>query len=215
MVTMNQYMNSFIPLRYQVDDAQNLIVKAMLEKDFEWLLFIEHDVLIPPDAFVRINDYIRSEDFPVVSGLYFTRSIPSEPLLYRGRGTSFYSKWKFGDKVWVDGVPTGFLLVHGGLLRKMWEESEDYLINGRTPTRRVFQTPRRMWVDPQTKQFNTVTGTSDLDWSTKVMEGGFLKKSGWSKYQKMRYPFLVDTNIFCKHINMDGTQFPPEMQRGT
>ena len=25
-----------------------------------------------------------------------------------------------------------------------------------------------------------------------------------------RYPFLVDTNLFCRHIEMDGRQFPSE-----
>jgi hypothetical protein len=38
-------------------------------------------------------------DIPMLSGLYFTKSLPAEPLIYRGRGNSYYKKWKFGDKV--------------------------------------------------------------------------------------------------------------------
>lgn len=208
MVTMLQYMNSYMPLRYQVADAQNLIVKECIEKDFEWLFLLEHDVILPPDAFIRINDYIREKRHPVVSGLYYTRSKPSEPLLYRGRGTSYYDDWKVGDKVWVDGVPTGCLLIHAGILRAMWAESEEYQL-GNIKTRRVFDTPRALWFNPQTGTFNTTSGTSDLDWCTRVMTGNFFAKAGWSEYQNNRWPFLVDTALFCRHIdNATGIQYP-------
>ncbi len=207
LVNMMQYLDSYMPLRYQVDDAQNLIVKQVVEKDFEWLILIEHDVIMPPDAFIRLNDYIRKADTPVVSGLYYTRSYPSEPILYRGRGTSFYTDWKMGDLAWVDGVPTGILLVHGGLLRSMWQDAEEYMV-GNVPTRKVFETPRKIWFDPESESFNTTVGTSDLHWCTRVMEGDYFTKAGWTDYSDKEYPFLVDTNIFCKHIDPNGAQYP-------
>lgn len=207
MVTMLQFINGYMPLRYQVADAQNLIVKEVVEKDFEWLLLVEHDTVLPPDAFIRFNAYMRQANMPVVSGLYYTRSRPSEPLVYRGRGNSFYGDWQLGDLVWCDGVPTGCLLIHGGLLRAMWAESEEYTIQNQV-VRRVFDTPRQLWFDPASQQFNTTAGTSDLDWCTRVMKDGFFKKAGWDDYQDKEYPFLVDTNIFCRHIDMDGTQYP-------
>jgi hypothetical protein len=200
-------MDGYMPLRYQVADAQNLIVKAVVEGDFEWLLLIEHDVILPPDGFIRFNAYMREAKHPVVSGLYFTRSIPSEPILFRGRGTSFYDGWEFGDLVWVDGVPTGCLLIHGGLLRAMWEDAEEYQI-GNQFTRRVFDTPRNLWFDPMTDSFNTTVGTSDLDWCTKVIENDYLAKTGWKNGEDPANPFLVDTNIFCRHIDVDGRQYP-------
>ena len=49
-VQMNQFMHGYIPIRYQVADAQNLIVRAAVEGDFEWLLLLEHDTMPPPDA---------------------------------------------------------------------------------------------------------------------------------------------------------------------
>ena len=207
MVQLLQFMDGYYPLRYQVADAQNLIVRELVQKDFEWLLLVEHDNILPPDAFVRFNEYMRAADTPVVSGLYYTRSIPSEPLVYRGRGTSYYDDWELGDLVWCDGVPTGCLLIHGGILREMWADSEEYLI-GNQLTRRVFDTPRKQWLSPDDKQFNTTTGTSDLAWCERVMKGGYFAKAGWHDYQDKKYPFLVDTNIFCKHIDMNGRQYP-------
>lgn len=206
-VQMLQFVDSYIPLRYQVADAQNLIVKEAVEKDFEWLILIEHDVILPPDALLRFNQYMREEQVPVVSGLYYTRSRPSEPLLYRGKGVSFYDKWAMGDKVWVDGVPTGCLLIHCAILREMWKDSEPYML-GAIQTRRVFETPNRIWFDPETGFFNTVSGTSDIEWCHRVIDGNYLEKSGWIDYKDKEFPFLVDTEIFCKHINPNGEQFP-------
>lgn len=204
---MLQYMNSYMPLRYQVADAQNLIVREAIDKDFEWLFLLEHDVIIPPDCFIRLNDYIREKRVPVVSGLYYTRSRPSEPLIYRGRGTSYYADWKQGDKVWCDGVPTGCLLIHCGILRAMWADSEEYMLNS-LKVRRVFDTPRSLWVDPETGTFNTMQGTSDLDWCSRVITGNYFAKAGYEEYANNRWPFLIDTNIACSHINPNGERFP-------
>lgn len=206
-VEMRQFMDGYYPLRYQVADAQNLIVQSFIEKDFEWLLLYEHDVMPPADAFIKLNQYMQEQKYPVISGLYYTRSYPSEPILYRGRGVSYYKDWKLGDKVWVDGVPTGFLLVHQSLMRSIWNESPEYWVR-HDKARRVFDTPRHEWTDPETGQSNAITGTSDLDWCTRIMREGHFKKSGWDEFQDKEFPFLVDTSLFCKHIEMDGRQFP-------
>ncbi len=207
MLQYVQFVNSFIPLRYTVADAQNVIVKHLIELKYEWLLFIEDDTCPPPDAFVRLNQYMRDKKVPVVSGLYYSRSNPPEPLIYRGRGTSYYNNWKKGDKVWADGVPTGFLLVHSSILQAMWDESPEYMA-GDVKTRRVFETPERQWFDEEKGEYAMVGGTSDLEWCTRVMEGKYFEKAGWPEYQKKKYPFLVDTGIFCKHYDRDGTCYP-------
>lgn len=209
MVQMQQFMNSFVAMRYQVADAQNIIVREAIAQDFEWLILLEDDTCPPPDALVRFNEYILSAEVPVVSGLYYTKSEPSEPLLYRGRGTSFYDNWKMGDKVWVDGVPTGCLLIRVDLLREMWKDSPEYLTPGSGQrVRRVFDTPNKMWFDEKQGQFATVTGTSDLDWCSRVIEGKYLERAGYPELQKEEFPFLVDTNIFCKHVDIRGRVFP-------
>jgi hypothetical protein len=191
------------------------LVKAAVEGEFEWLLLYEHDVIPPADTFVRLNDYIRQAEIPVISGLYFTRSIPSEPLVYRGRGVSYYDKWKLGDKVWADGVPTGMLLVHVGILREMWQDAEEYQV-GNQMTRRVFDAPRKMWFDPEKHEYYSLAGTSDLDWCKQVIDGDYMRKAGWGDFvdslEDERWPFLVDTAIFCRHINPDGQQFPSDAE---
>lgn len=207
MITLQLFLDSFIPIQYSVADAQNLACKEVVEKNYEWMLMIEDDTMPPPDAFIRFNKYMQKGDIPVVSGLYFTKSEPAEPLVYRGRGNSTYTNWKIGDTVWCDGVPTGMLLIHGDIIRAMWNESEEYTTHG-LKTRRVFHTPADMWFDESIGQLKSETGTSDLKWCSDVIKGKFLEKAGFPEIQKKKYPFLVDTNIFCLHISPEGTKYP-------
>lgn len=211
MVQALHFMDGYVPLRYQVADAQNLIVRELIQNDFEWLLLVEHDTMPPPDAFVRFNEYMRRGDIPVVSGLYYTKTTPPEPLVYRGRGTGAYDQFALGDLVWCDGVPAGCLLIHGALLREMWKDAEEYEVRPGVKVRRVFEAPARQWFDPESNQYNAVTGTSDLEWCLRVMENGVFARAGWKAYQDMAYPFLVDTNILCSHIDQNGVQYPGDL----
>lgn len=210
---MDSYMplpHMFAPMKYLVPDAQNLIVKNCLEKKVEWLLLVEQDNVLPPDAFIQLNEYMRKATIPVVSGLYFTKSVPPEPMIYRGLGNSFYRDWKLGERVWCTGLPTGCVIIHSSILKVLWEESPEYSAQG-IITRRVFENPEEIWYDPQTQGFRTNVGTSDLAFCKRLMTENIFEKAGWPEYQKMENPFLVDTNIFVKHIDMDGRMFPLEV----
>jgi hypothetical protein len=207
---MDTYMTlpfMFAPMQYLVPDAQNLIVKSCLEKKVEWLFLLEQDNIIPPDCFIRMNEYMRKADIPIISGLYFTKSVPPEPMIYRGLGNSFFRDWKVGERVWCTGVPTGCLIIHASILQALWDESPEYQIQG-TVTRRVFEAPAEVWFDPDQGGFRSNSGTSDLNFCKRVMTQDIFTKAGWPEYQKKENPFLVDTNIFVKHIDMNGRMFP-------
>ncbi|GAC1502551.1 MAG: hypothetical protein NVS1B6_09290 [Steroidobacteraceae bacterium] len=202
-----QFLSPYVPLQYQVADAENLIAKAAIENDSEWCLMYEHDNIPPTDAFVKLNEYMIDGTVPVVGGLYFTKSVPPEPILYRGAGRGYYADWKMGDKVWVSGVPFGFTLIHMSLIRAMWAESPEYITSGQT-TRRIFHAPAESWSDPVKGAFFSSGGTSDLAWCKRVMDDGIFAKAGWPEYAKMENPFLIDTSIFVKHIDANGVQYP-------
>lgn len=207
MIMVSEMMGGYVPLGYLVADAQNKIVKHAVEGNFEWLLLYEDDMLPEPDAFLRLNQYMLDKEVPVVSALYHIKARPSDPLVFRGRGNGVYRKFEKGDLVWADGVPTGFLLIHMSIINAMWEDCEEYQVAGET-VRRVFRFPRDLWEDPETGNFRQIMGTSDLDWCTRVIEGKYFKKAGWPKFGRKKYPFLVDTNIFCHHITPMGEIFP-------
>lgn len=202
-----QWMSSHFPLQYQIADAENLTAKIVVEQNFEWLLFIEHDNILPPNTFVKLNQYMIRGDIPVVGALYFTKSSPPEPMIYRQGGYGYYADWKLGDKVWCSGLPFGCTLIHGSLIRELWKISPEYQIGNQT-TRRVFNSPQDIFTEPSGLDWFNTSGTSDLEFFKTLKEKKILEKAGWPEYQKKEFPYLVDTGIFVKHIDMDGVQWP-------
>lgn len=197
------------PMGYLVADAQNLAVADAIAHGVEWLLLLEDDNIIPPDTFLILNEYMKKADVPVVSALYYLKGNYPEPLVYRGRGNSCFTAWELGDKVWADGVPTGCLLIHMSILKKMYDESPVYMSAMGRQCRRVFETPSKVWFDPESGAYKTACGTSDLYWCDRVMKDKVFERTGWKKYGKMKYPFLVDTRIACMHIDLNtGKQYP-------
>lgn len=208
-VQVNEYLNGYYPTRYQVADAQNKIVDACLKNDFEWLFLLEHDVLLPEAALMILNEYLSDPHHPIISGLYYTRAHPSEPLVFRGRGNGVYADWKIGEKVWADGVPTGCLLIHHSILRTLWNDSPEYVLGGQV-LRRVFETPRNLIVDLEKGIHNAISGTSDLWWCDRILKESVIERAGWklTDCPDPRYPFLIDTRLFCGHINPNGERYP-------
>ena len=199
-----------VPMHFLVADAQNLGCEDCIAKGYKWLLLFEDDTIPPYDAFLQLNKYILSEDIPVVSGLYFTKGNFSEPILYRGQGNGPFLDFKIGDRVWADGVPTGFLLIHSKVIKLMWDESESYKTLGGRVTKKVFETPSQIYYDTKTHSYSSGMGTSDLWWCNRVIKEKVLTRAGWPKIGRKKYPFLCDTKIFCKHIDFTtGRTYPP------
>lgn len=201
-------IETYAPMGFMVPDAQNVIIREAVLGGYEWVLLLEDDTIPPHDMFMILNEYMRSGDVPIVSGLYYTKSDPPEPLVYRGRGNSYYDDFVLGEKVWADGVPTGCLLINMKIINLMWQESPEYPV-GSVVTRRVFEIPEKTWVDPETGRINAMTGTSDLAWCQRVIDEDVIGRAGWPKIAKKEFPFLVDTRMFCRHISPDGTMYPP------
>jgi len=201
------WLDQYSPVGFLVADARNIIANNFIEKGFEWLFFIDHDTILPPTTILKWNARMLKKDVPVWSGLYFTKSEPAEPLVYRGRGNSYYKDWKLGEEVWVDGIPMGCTMIHSSILKVMYDESEEYDCAGRK-LKAIFETPARTWFDPEKQQWYNSVGTEDLAWCTRVMKDNVFKKAGWPEYQDKEFPFLIDTSVFCRHIDFNGRQFP-------
>lgn len=212
MVDMTQFVSPYMPLEYQIADAQNLMAKVVVEQDFDYVIYVEDDNVIPRDLIIRFNQYIIDGKVPVVSGLYFTKSNPAEPLIYRGMGNSYFKDWKIGDLVWADGIPFGCRLEDAKLIKEAWKNSPEYRV-GDQVTRRVFEQPNRITFNQEKGGFEALTGTTDLAWCKRIMNEKLFTKIGFPEFDKMKYPFLVDTNIFVWHIDQHGQKFPIQIPR--
>jgi hypothetical protein len=204
---MIQFVDQWSPLNHTVADARNIIATAAVEKEFEWVFFIDHDTILPQGTILKLNERMIEGKVPVWSGLYFTKSVPAEPLVYRELGRGYYPDWKLGEDVEVIAVPMGCTMINVKLLKVMYDEAETYNLNG-MHVKRIFETPAKMYYDVDTLSYGTQTGTEDIDWCNKVIKNRVFEKAGFPEYQEKEYPFLVDTSIFCKHIDPTGRQYP-------
>jgi hypothetical protein len=200
------------PMNYLVPDAQNIIVRDTLEGKYEWLFLWESDNIMPPDIYIKLNEYMLKKEVPYMSGIYFTKSVPPEPMIYTKSGNSYDYGWKMGDKVWCWGIPTGCTLIHASILKALWEESPEYTVFNNQVVRRVFEAPAKAWYDPKFG-YRSGSGTSDLATCDRIRENHIFKKAGWPQYDKMEKPFLCDTSIFSRHISADGIQYPLEVPK--
>lgn len=203
-----QWIDQYSPIGFVVADARNTIVHHCVTQGYDWLFQIDHDVVLPPHTLLTLNERMIEGECPMWSGLYFTKSRPAEPIVYRGRSSGYYDNWKFGDIVWCDGIPSGCTMIHSSILKVLYDESESYEVTKGLIVKRVYDTPAKMWFDPETSHVWGVTGTEDLEICRRIIEEDIFKKAGWPKYAKKKYPFMIDTGIFCRHIDHAGHQFP-------
>jgi hypothetical protein len=202
-----QWMDMHVPMGFGVAEARNLAVKHFIDGGWEWLFFIDHDVILPMDTFSKFNWRMHKRDVPIWGGLYFTKSQPAEPLMYREWGESFITDWKLGDEVWVRGMGMGCNVIHRSILELLYKDSEEYEWGGHK-MRKVFETPRTAGINPETGMWTTSGGTEDIYFYDRIIKGGYLKKAGWPKVAGKKYPYLCDTSVFARHIDVNGKQYP-------
>lgn len=207
MVIPINFMTGFMsPIGFHVADGQNLVCKELMDKSYEWMFLLEDDVVPPCNLYLKFQNYVAKKTIPVISGLYALKSTPPLPLLFRGKGNGAFTDFKLGSKFWVDGVPTGCLLIHASIIHEMAKTAEDYEVslNGqKVKLKKIFETPRKVFVDPELGTYNKMVGTSDLHWCDNVIKNKILEKSGWKKVGARDYPFYVDTEIHCGHVDRD------------
>lgn len=215
------------PVGYNVADAQNMIVDTVLRGGFKAMLLIEDDTCPPAHTLIEMDRWFwkmeRKKAPPVVSGLYHIKGsaevregkkggiklLGPEPLAYRGGGTRAYRDWRYGDVIWVSGVPTGALLVHRSVLEAWAREPdlESQQCHGYPFTfKKIFQQPSRAWTDPETQSISVSCGTTDLWWSEQTIKRDILKKAGWPPFRHKanemgKHPYIIDTNLRFGHVD--------------
>lgn len=208
------------PTGYTVADAQNLLVDTMLRGPFRALILIEDDTCPPPETILVFDKWFwkmeRKKAPPVVSGLYHIKGsaetrrgkkggieqLGPEPLAYRGNGARAYRDWKYGDTIWVSGVPTGALLLHRSIL-EAWARETDvpmYTLPGYPyPVKKIFESPAKVWIEDG--GVHVASGTSDLYWSGQTVKRGLLAKAGWKHLANKDFPYIIDTSLVFKHVD--------------
>lgn len=117
-------MNTAVPrvceVGLPVDQARNKIVRIALDLPdaATHILFLDDDVIMHPHLLLQL----LKADRDIVSGVYFTKGEPSEPLIFGepGEGTAVYVPGSGLHKVYGHGM--GMALIRTGVFRTMQEK---------------------------------------------------------------------------------------------
>lgn len=118
------------------DTARNSAVDDVLALGFEWLFFLDDDVIPPPDVIARLMNH----RLDIVSGLYYRRHLPVKPVAMRltEQGPAWIDNWSPPNSmIRVDYVGAGCLLIHRRVFEALKRPWFDWEIGRReaTPTR--------------------------------------------------------------------------------
>ena len=96
-----------------VATARNMIAQRALDINADWLLFISDDVIPPANVFDMLSRHKKK----LVTGVYWTKSYPKQPYIWRDVMRGPFTDWKYGEFFKVDWAGCDALLVHTDVLR--------------------------------------------------------------------------------------------------
>ena len=113
-VPIVEYMNT---VRYIIHEARNLLVEKALEKGCTHVLFIDDDMIIPPDALVKLLEH----DVDIVCGLAFRRLAPYDPCIFTIHEEKDVYPIEVINKglVDIDACGSAFILIKTKVFKKM------------------------------------------------------------------------------------------------
>lgn len=117
------------------DVARNTACENTLKHDFQWLLFLDDDVIPPEDVVGRLVGLNKD----IVSGLYYRRQEPVVPVAktFNGADSQWVTSWNPPNSLLeVDLVGAGCLLIHRRVLERVAKPWFDWEIGRDAPADR-------------------------------------------------------------------------------
>lgn len=159
---------------HPVHIARNMIVEEALRSNAKYLLFIGDDTIPPPHMLRQfIFRMEQDESVGVIGGVYFSKSDPSFPLVFRGNGSGAYWDWKVGEYFEVTGLGMDATMLRMDMVKEMKKpyfhtEDSDQFLDGIN---------------------NAVMWTEDLWFLRKVKE-------------ETQYKIMCDSGVICDHVDV-------------
>ena len=165
---MNTTMSRAVVKGKPVDVARNELVGYARKVGAKYIFFIDDDVLVPHNALIRLFGLKTG----VATGVYYTKTRPSVPVILKKDRPAGFEDWKYGDVVEVDYCGAGCLLIDMD----------------------VFDAIEKKF--PDTEFFRYNRGRPDI-----VEERGHIGEDVWfcDLATKCGYPIMCDTGVQCGH----------------
>lgn len=190
------------------DHNRNLIVENFLKTDSDWLFWIDADTVIPIGTIERL----LSTKKKFISGLYYAKHQPHNPIAYFSNGCSYKSinqnnVWERGEILEVDSVGFGCMLTH----RSIFEDiKKNYIVkqivgSGITLIHKDDISESLPDLEPGLHASILVQKVTDPEFEPKfpyfALEFGRTEDIWFTeKAKRVGYKVYVDTSIECGHL---------------
>lgn len=95
-----------------IAQARNELMQAAVDNDCEYIFFLGDDVLPGPDSLSRLLQRMwDNPDVAMATGMYWTKSYPTQPYIWRGLQRGPYLDWKLGEFFEIDFAGCDCLLI--------------------------------------------------------------------------------------------------------
>jgi hypothetical protein len=169
--------------------AQNRtdLVRSAIKHGVKYVLFMDDDTMPPPDAVKKLHYELETADDDVIAcgGIYTTKELPSEPLVYLEEDAGPHWKWRVGDVFQCQGIGTGCLMIKADSFAKIPE-----------PWFRDIDSIDEVGDDPAMKLPPHLTAfrmTDDLYFCMKVKQAGL--------------KILAHGGVLCVHWDQNGNPY--------
>jgi hypothetical protein len=123
----------------QIARQREILINYWYDKtDCEWLLWVDSDVVISPESFIKLWNHKDRYQRPMMTGVYFTSHNPEEPLMVPLPTLFNFADTEDGSIVLdrihplpknklmkVDAAGMGYILMHRSIVKKIREELPD------------------------------------------------------------------------------------------
>jgi len=117
-----------------VYDARNLLSLHAIEQNFDYVFWMDSDMVVPPDTLTKLINH-ASAGYDMITGLYFKRTIPTLPVIYDElnspaqdedghiiRRIHEYTDYPQNALFPVEGCGFGCVLTSVSLLKTVWDK---------------------------------------------------------------------------------------------
>lgn len=175
------------PRRMSIDRMRNMTAKIALEQEYDYVLFIDDDVVIPINSLQKLID----ADKDIIAGWTLIRGYPFQNMFFKYQEGKLSHLQEFepdsNGLVEVDAVGFSYALIKCSLLRKV---NPTWFVTGPYNTEDIYFCIKAKTVVPETSIF---VDTTIKTWHILGPEMiGIENRETYSEYYKKTFPELID-----------------------
>lgn len=126
-------------LGHEIGEARCATVELAKNLHSKYVYFQDDDVVTPAFAVRSLLSTLENADIKtmVAAGIYCSKTLPTEPVVFRGEGLGAFWKWKMGDIFEVTSIGTGCMMINMEVfehLEKPYFKTVDDVVNAQEYT---------------------------------------------------------------------------------